>query len=168
MSINFEIKSSICWARIMSNNLDLCPSPSLAQDFAPGTITSLSEVNGPNHVPAEEEWKVLCTGWKAARRWKHSSAFKALPLPPCAFVFYPGRFSSLLLKASLMYADSSVYVCVWDRSRENTSNKRVLLRERGGGLFVHCSYYIQWTTANSGSFSPCQSLWCHNRKASSS
>lgn len=55
MSINFEIKSSICWARIMSNNLDLCPSPSLAQDFAPGTITSLSEVNGPNHVPAEEE-----------------------------------------------------------------------------------------------------------------
>lgn len=128
MSINFEKKSSICWARIMSNNLDLCLSPSLAQDFAPGTITSLSELNGPNHEPAEEEWKVLCAGWKAARRWKHSSAFKALPLPLCAFVFYPGRFSSLLLKASLMYADSSVYVCVWDRSRENKSNKRVLLR----------------------------------------
>lgn len=121
-------KSSICWARIMSNNLDPCLSPSLAQDFAPSTITSLSELNGLNHVPAEEEWRVLCIGWKAARRWKHSSAFKALPLPPCAFVFYPGRFSSLLLKACLMYADSSVYVCVWDRSRENKSNKRVLLR----------------------------------------
>lgn len=41
----------------------------------------------------------------------------------------------------------------------------------GSSLCVHCSHHLLWTTANSVSFSMCQSLWCYNPpvpKASSS
>lgn len=67
-------------------------------------------------------------------------AFKALMLPQCAFIFYPGTTVILLLLACPQTA-LLMYMC----TRETKSISHMVR----GGLCVHHSHQIQWTTASS-------------------
>lgn len=91
---------------------------------------------------------------EAVELWTYSTAFHALTLPLCASL-YSAQVPPVLLRAWIMHPGSSAYT--WTSQGRNKWDKwRVLLREWE---------VVLWTTANSVSFSMCQSLWCYNPSA---
>lgn len=116
-------------------------------------LACLSWMDEPTCQRRKSEGFCLFGGRQRGR--KYSSAFKALTLPPCAFVFCPGSSATVLLKACVPIA-ALIYV----------HETKSITQTVGGGLCVRRSHHIQWTTANSVSFSLCQSLCCHNLEAS--
>lgn len=76
-----------------------------SKGFSLSTVVSLSELNGWTHVPVEEEWGGVVVGSDAGSSLLLSTAFKALTLPPGAFVFCTGTSVTLLLKACIQIAE---------------------------------------------------------------